>query len=232
MIYIKLFEAFSQEQYKKAFSHIKSLLDKDAPKEDIVKFIDAFTGDVAKDLDNLRLIIERTQREFNNGYLHYHFYNRKTKTSRKRTDGSDYNGSWKAGDVVSRDTFDTTKYYMFPQRDDSTSRHQYGHNRRDQQTAREFFESQKSQYNTLIKKLSHLNITRVKFFCDRFFEILNWVVETGPTKYEISRSNMSDEQKRTAFEELNDFDMDNENEEVNKIVNRVKNEIQNLISTI
>ena len=105
---IKLFEAFSQEQYKKAFSHIKSLLDKDTPKEDIVKFIDAFTGDVAKDLDNLRLIIERTQREFN----------------------------------------------------------------------------------------------------------------------------ASDEEKRIQFEELNDFDMDNEYEEVGKIVNLVKAEIQNLISSI
>ena len=224
---IKLFEAFSQEQYKRTFSHIKSLLDKDTPKEDIVKFIDAFTGDVAKDLDNLRLIIERTQREFNNGYLHYHFYNRKTKTSRKRTDGSDYHGSWKAGDIVSRDTFDHAKYYMFPERD-SPGRVQ----RRDQQTAREFLESQKSQYNILIEKLSHLNITRVKFFCDRFFEILNWVVETGPTKYQIDRSNMSDEQKRTAFEELNDFDMDNEHEEVGKIVTRVKAEIQNLVSSI
>jgi hypothetical protein len=229
MIYIKLFEAFSQEQYKKAFSHIKSLLDKDAPKADIVKFIDSFTGDVAKDLDNLRLIIERTQREFNNGYLHYHFYNRKTKTSKKRTDGSDYQGSWKAGDVVSRDTFDTARYYMFPERDSQT---RYAHQKRDQQTAREFLESQKNQYNILIEKLSHLNITRVRFFCDRFFEIFDWIIETGPTKYEISRSNISDERKRVAFEELNDFDMDNEYEEVGKIVNRVKAEIQNLISTI
>ena len=52
---------------------------------DIIKYIDAFTGDVAKELDSLRLIIERTQREFNTTYLHYHFYNRGTKTSRKRT---------------------------------------------------------------------------------------------------------------------------------------------------
>jgi hypothetical protein len=225
---IKLFEAFSQEQYKKAFSHIKSLLDKDTPKEDIVKFIDAFTGDVAKDLDNLRLIIERTQREFNSRYLHYHFFNRGIKTSRKRTDGSDYNGSWKAGDMVTRATYNSVRYYMFPERHDV----RYEHQRSDQSTARSFLESQKNQYNILIEKLSHLNITRVRFFCDRFFEIFDWVVETGPTKHEISKSVASDEEKRIQFEELNDFDMDNEYEEVGKIVNRVKAEIQNLISSI
>jgi len=87
-------------------------------------------------------------------------------------------------------------------------------------------------YQSLIGKLSHLNITRVKFFCDRFFEIMDWIIETGPVKYEISRSNASDEQKKTQFEELNDFDMDNEYEEINKITNRVKGEIQILINTL
>ena len=225
---IKLFEAFSQEQYKKAFNHIKSLLNSETSKEDIIKYIDAFTGDVAKELDNLRLIIERTQREFNTRYLQYHFYNRKTKTMKKRTDGSDYNGSWKAGDVVSRDTFDTARYYMFPERHDV----RYEHQRSDQSTARSFLESQKNQYNITIEKLSHLNITRIKFFCDRFFEIMDWVIETGPVKYEISRSGSSDEQKKAQFEELNDFDMDNEYEEINKITNRVKVEIQNLLNTL
>ena len=226
---IKLFEAFKKEDYSKAFNHIKSLLNNDSPKEDIIKYIDAFTGDVAKDLDSLRLIIERTQREFNTYYLHYHFYNRKTKTMRKRTAGSDYTGSWNAGDTVTRDTFDSVRYYMFQERDTST---RYAHQRRDQSTARSFLEGQKGMYQSLIEKLSHLNITRVKFFCDRFFEIMDWIIETGPVKYEISRSNASDEQKKTQFEELNDFDMDNEYEEINKITNRVKGEIQILINRI
>ena len=80
--------------------------------------------------------------------------------------------------------------------------------------------------------MSHLNITRIKFFCDRFFEIFDWVVETGPTKHEISKSVSSDEEKRVQFEELNDFDMDNEYEEINKITNRVKGEIQILLNTL
>ena len=58
--------------------------------------------------------------------------------------------------------------------------------------------------------MSHLNITRIKFFCDRFFEIMDWIIETGPTKHEISKSVDSDEEKRVQFEELNDFDMDND----------------------
>jgi hypothetical protein len=131
---IKLFEAFKKEDYTKAFNHIKSLLNSDNSKEDIIKYIDAFTGDVAKELDNLRLIIERTQREFNTTYLHYHFYNRGTKTSRKRTDGSDYNGSWKAGDMVTRDTYNSVRYYMFPERHDV----RYEYQRTDQSTARSF----------------------------------------------------------------------------------------------
>jgi hypothetical protein len=35
---IKLFEAFKKEDYTKAFNHIKSLLDKDTSKEDIIKY--------------------------------------------------------------------------------------------------------------------------------------------------------------------------------------------------
>ena len=84
----------------------------------------------------------------------------------------------------------------------------------------------------LFLQLSHLNITRIKFFCDRFFEIMDWIVETGPVKHEISKSGSSDEQKRVQFEELNDFDMDNEYEEINKITNRVKGEIQILLNTL
>jgi hypothetical protein len=226
---IKLFEAFKKEDYTKAFNHIKSLLNSNNSKEDIIKYIDAFTGDVAKELDNLRLIIERTQREFNSRYLHYHFFNRGTKTSRKRTDGWDYKGTWKAGDMVTRDTYNSVRYYMFPERDTNT---RYEHQRTDQSTARSFLESQKNQYIILIEKLSHLNITRIKFFCDKFFEIMDWIIETGPTKHEISKSVDSDEEKRVQFEELNDFDMDNEYEEINKITNRVKGEIQILLNTL
>jgi hypothetical protein len=127
-----------------------------------------------------------------------------------------------------RDTFDSVRYYMFPERHDV----RYEHQRRDQSTARSFIESQKNQYNITIEKLSHLNITRIKFFCDRFFEIMDWIVETGPIKYEIDRGESSDEQKRVQFEELNDFDMDNEYEEINKITNRVKGEIQILLNIL
>lgn len=50
---IKLFEAFKKEDYSKAFNHIKSLLNNDTPKEDIIKYIDAFTGDVASEVQIL-----------------------------------------------------------------------------------------------------------------------------------------------------------------------------------
>ena len=40
------------------------------------------------------------------------------------------------------------------------------------------------------------------------------------------------DKKKAQFEELNDFDMDNEYEEINKITNRVKGEIQNLLNSL
>jgi hypothetical protein len=75
---IKLFESFKREDYERAFNHIKSLLDKDSSKEDIIRYIDNFNGDVAKELDNIRLIIDRTAREFNSHFTDTIYYNRKT----------------------------------------------------------------------------------------------------------------------------------------------------------
>jgi len=228
---IKLFEAFKREDYERAFNHIKSLLDKDSSKEDIIRYIDNFNGDVAKELDNIRLIIDRTAREFNSHFTDNIYYNRKTKLVKKRSDGDGWTGwgysSWKKGDLVEDHTYDYVKYYIFPERNDS------GGGRRDQREAIHFLESQKAQYNRSIEKVSHLDITRIKFFCDRFFEILDWVIETGPTKSTIiHRTDISDEQKRTKIEELNDFDMDNEVEEITKISSRVGVEVRNLIDTI
>lgn len=45
---IKLFEAFSEEYYKKALDNIKALVNKDAPKEDILNYISKFTSEDAK----------------------------------------------------------------------------------------------------------------------------------------------------------------------------------------
>jgi hypothetical protein len=227
---IKLFEAFKREDYERAFNHIKSLLDKDSSKEDIIRYIDNFNGDVAKELDNIRLIIDRTAREFNGHFTDNIYYNRKTKLVKKRSDGAGWTGqrvaSWKKGDLVEDHTSDYVKYYIFPERNDSGGR-------RDKSVAKNFLESQKAQYNRSIEKVSHLDITRIKFFCDRFFEILDWVVETGPTKSTIShRTDISDEAKRTKIEELNDFDMDNEVEEITKIARRVGIEVKNPIDTI
>ena len=229
---IKLFEAFKKEDYTKAFNHIKSLLNSETNKEDIIKYIDAFNGDVAKEINNLRLIIERTQREFNTRYTHYHFYNRSTKTSRKRTDGSDHAGSWKAGDTVKRDSYNMSRYYIFPKTTDVSFSNR-NRDKHDQETARKFLELQKNQYQQIIGRISHLNITRIKFFCDRFFEIMDWVVETGPDKLIIKNSQDSDDEvKKTQLEELNEFDMENEYDEINKISKRVGVEIQNLINTL
>lgn len=215
MNYIKIFEAFKQEEYKKAFTHIKSLVNNDAPKKDIIDFIDKFTSDLSKEIDNLRIIIERTAREFNLKYTSYHFFNRKRITSKKRKPGSDYSGSWEAGEMVTRDKFDSVRYYMFDQ----------GR----QEQAKNFLSSQINQYNIIIKNLSHLDITRLKFFCDRFFEILEWCVETGPEKKRISSSNLTDEEKKSEMDRLIEFDMENEYDEINILVKRIKKEIATLL---
>lgn len=209
MNYLKLFEAFNKEYYTKALSQIRTMIDSGEDKSKLISYIDSLGTEDKKDLDSIRIIINRTTRYFNT-HSRYVFYNRKPKVSRKRKAGSDYHGSWEAGERVERDTFSIKKYIVVP-----IPNKQY---------ATEYLQSQKNQYVIAMSKLdsTDLHVKRLKLLCDRFFEILEWCIETSIKKMDIMSSNEMDEDSRkTAIEELNDWDFENEVDEIarlNKII--------------
>ena len=218
MEHIKLYEAFSEEFYKKAMNNIKDLVSKDTPKEDILKYISIFSGDNAESLDNIRLIIERTAREFNR-YIRYVRYrevigHKTMKRAGKSIESSGRTRHWKKGDTIPNEKYSIAKYYIF-----NSENHLSG-----------FLERQKSEYDKLISSIN-METTRIKFFCDRFFEILKWCSETGYQKYQIWSSSDRN-QIKTQIEELNDFDMENEVEEIKKLTEYIKRDIMQLLGTI
>ena len=226
MKHLRLFEAFTQEQYNKAFTHIKSMLTSDAPKEDILKYVDSFTGTSTKQLNELRLIIQRVQRELNSRYSYGLSYNKKSKTSRKRKDGSDWTGDWKAGDFVTRDNFDWVRYYSFDSKKGNRTQSK-------QDLLRSIVDHNKNLYQQIIPQLNDEEIELIKWLCDRFFEIVDWIVETGPQKWEIMHGgdwyDRTPEEKKAAIEDLNDFDFENECEEINSLSKKITTRINNLI---
>lgn len=227
MNHLRLFEAFTQEQYNRAFNHIKSMLSSDASKEDILKYINSFTGTSTKQLNELRLAIQRVQRELNSRYSYGLSYNRKSKTSRKRKDGWDYQGTWKAGDLVTRDDFDYVTYYSFD------NRRERNQNQGKQDSLRGLVEYNKNLYQQIIPQLTDKEVNLVKWLCDRFFEIVDWIVETGPKKWEIMHGDAyydrTPEEKKAAIEDLNDFDFENEYEEITSLATKITNQINKLI---
>jgi hypothetical protein len=226
MKHLRLFEAFTQEQYNKAFTHIKSMLTSDAPKEDILKYVNSFTGTSTKQLNELRLTIQRVQRELNSRYSHILSYNKKVKTSRKRKDGSDWSGSRKAGDSVNRETFDYVRYYAFSSKKGNRTQSS-------QDLLRSIVDHNKNLYQQIIPQLNDEEIELIKWLCDRFFEIVDWIVETGPQKWEIMHGgdwyDRTPEEKKAGIEDLNDFDFENECEEINSLSKKITTRINNLI---
>jgi hypothetical protein len=205
MNHLKLFEAFNKEYYTKALSQIRTMIDSDEDKSKLISYIDSLTTEDKKDLDNIRIIINRTTRCFN-GYSQYVFYNRKSKASKKRKAGSDYQGSWEAGDRVNRDTYSVKKYIVVP----VGGIH----------WATDYLQSQKNQYTIIMSKLdsNDIHVNRLKLLCDRFFEILEWCIETSTKKSDLmSNYEMDEDSRKTAIENLSDWDFENEIDEITRL---------------
>lgn len=95
----------------------------------------------------------------------------------------------------------------------------------------ELVSNQKRQYLHL-KDIITIDISRITFFADRMFEILDWCVETGVSKMGILHSHIDDNQKKTQLENLNDFDMENECDEITLLSTRIKADISTLVNSI
>jgi hypothetical protein len=86
MNHLKLFEGYTKQQYTDAFNHIRKLVDSGESKDNILKYIDTFTGDDIKNLNEIRVIMDRVVRYFNN-YSTYLYYNKgTTNTLKERLD--------------------------------------------------------------------------------------------------------------------------------------------------
>lgn len=64
MQYLKLFESYTEDQYRTALKNIKNMIQKDRKKEDVLTFISKYYSDDAKYLDNIRIIINRIVKEY------------------------------------------------------------------------------------------------------------------------------------------------------------------------
>lgn len=70
---IKTFESYSQDEYKKAFSKVKDYLESGKKsKDEIISFISKYISDDAYNIDKLRIIIDRIDRNY--GYYRHREY--------------------------------------------------------------------------------------------------------------------------------------------------------------
>ena len=223
---ILLFEASTTSQYKKAFKHIKSLIQSDTDKDKILHYINNIESDDVDNLNKLRIIIQRVAKTLLERYSHYHSYNAKDVTTRKRKDGSDIgNGTqWKAGDLVTRKKYDSIKYIAIHE-----DHIEY---------AKIFVKNNKDQYLYLINLIDKEKIKSIKFLCDYFFEVVEWSLEHAVEKHELMHPTFvytddhyrdTPEQIKTKLENINDMDFDNEVIEISKLNKKITKQIEKSI---
>lgn len=81
MNHIKLFEAYSAEEYQKVLFKVKDFIQKDKPKDEILSLINKYASDDIKKLDGIRLIVDRINKNY---HSHYVFHNRREVTKGKK----------------------------------------------------------------------------------------------------------------------------------------------------
>ena len=211
MKYLKIFEAYSIEDYQKALNSLKDMVKKNKPTEDILAFINVYYSDSAKNLNEIRIMLDRIERTYAH-YKNYVFYNRKTRRIRKR-----------GGGYEDKDVSDYKQFYMFQAET--------------KEILVSFLDNQKKIYDKNINEINDIDTKTIQFLINKLFEILEWVNETGVEKNRIKTSRYagetpkSDEDILREIESLNDMDFENETEEVSKIIRRCKIQIKNAINS-
>lgn len=228
MKHLKIYEAFSTEDYQKALAHIKTLVSSNKSKEEILQYLNTLSIDVAKDLDELRKIIDRIYKFYMNRQIGFPFEKGPGKLIRKRKAGVGYTSGfsdykeWKAGDVIHQRDIGYVRFIINSTQDKLRE-------------SQNFLENQKTQTQKLLEKIPNttINIQRIKFIFDRIFEILDFCISTNEERIRINNSAISNELKFKQFDILNrDIDFENEVEELNKCYKIGKNLIKIAISQL
>lgn len=209
-MYIKLFEAYSTEDYQKALSKVRDYIKSDKPKDEIISFINTYYSDSSKEIDKLRIMLDRIKKFYmdKSNRLHLSSEDRmrdKDKSEKQR------NNEW----------YSRKRYFLI--------------NKDHEKRFINFLEGEKIKYNSIVKfaknSNSNINFDRLELIFDRMFEILEWVNATGIEKVIIDSTHQLDySEKKHRIEMMNDFDMDNEVDELEKIIRVGKKEVNRLIN--
>ncbi len=212
MKYVKIYDAYSTEDYQKALKSVKSMIQSGKSKDDMLAFINKYYSDSAKKIDDLRVMLDRIEKKYSQ-FSHYHFYNRKTVVIKKR-----------GGGYENKNTYDSKRYYCFVDK---------GYKK----ILVEFISIQKKIYNDIIDSVEDIDTSTIKLIFDRLFEVLDWVNNTGDEKNRIKNNKFltnppkSDEDILHEFEAINDMDFENEVEEVTNLIRIGKIQIKKAINS-
>jgi len=209
---IKLFEAYSGDDYQKALFKVKDMIRGKKSTDDILAFVNKYASDDAKQIDQLRVMLDRIFKMYSN-FSKYFFYNRKQKMVRK-----------KGGEYENKDTYDVKLYFAFEKQDK-------------EKIIDPFLQQEKRRYDIIIDSINtSIDLKVIKFVFEKLFELLEWVGETGVDKHTISQnrfvSGMTEEDIISKIESLNNLDFDNECEELKKLVGIGKIQIRKAINSI
>lgn len=210
MDYIKLFEAYKEEDYQKMLIKLRDLVIKDSPKDDILYFISKYSNDISKNLDKVRIIVNRIYKYYSTFIQYIHL--------------------------------EENKYirYFLPYQ---------SHQGTDSDINKSFLPRKKDLYIkefNLIKQNKNLNLEKIEYLLNRFFEILEWVNNTFEVRGEIYHNRFpvdysrdvdivrrdvyyKNRLKKTELENLNYFDMENEVEEIQNLRRKIEVELKKLM---
>ena len=227
MNYVKLFEAYTIEDYQKALDKVRKLVQGGKNKEEILSVINKYYSDDAKELDNLRIIVDRIVKYYSHFSYAISYNERKLKTPKKT--------SWGTIDAE----YKYKHFYLLQKGNDQNTKNFIS-------SINEFVESQKNQYNYIISSIKDRVDTKlIEFIFEKLFELIKWVNDTGVEKSKIwndgnvqraengiVRPRLSHEEIITKINTLNDFDFENEVEELKKLSILAKAQVKKAINSI
>ena len=217
--YIKLFESYSEGDYKKALFKIKDLIRKNKPSDEILSLVNKYASDDAEELDKLRIILNRVDKIYSM-HTNYIFYNKRViKTVKRRH----------TGDIENVEKQDLKKYYAF----ESNYK----------KPLVDFLKLQRSIYDEVIDLIDpNIDTIMVEFIFNKLFELLEWINNTGEEKREIIGNRYrnidnngidnADNNAVSNIEKLNNLDFENEVEELKKLIKLGKSEVKKCINSI
>lgn len=210
MLYLKIFEAYSEEDYKKALMKVKQMVKDGEKDKSIIDFINRYQNDDADSLNKLRLMLGRIYAKFLNGYSYILHSPTPTKSKAKKRYGMD------------------TDYEHF---------NFYAFDKEQKNTLIPFIETEKHRYTEIIGSMRIVDLRLIKYIFDKIFETIQWIIDTCEQKSEIKSRHISypyDNSKDIIGEinNLNHLDFENEYEEMKRLIKVGKEQIKKSLNRI